>query len=339
MSVCLEMKKILIIKIGAIGDVIMSLPLLQALKHDSEVQITWICGKTVEPLLKKTELIDELISVNEESLFNKGYLSSFLELFSIWKKIGFRFFDRIIILYSDPRYRVISFFSFGKKLFFGKNRKKIPGRYHAEEYLSLGLNLDGPTIPKAIYPSMPVSLEEKFIPIFKSKIPLIALAPGGAKNLLSEISQKRWPIDYYVSLAKQLLQSGYRVAITGSSTDNWVLEHFKNLEVINLVGQTSLLDLISIYKNCSLLITHDSSPLHLAKLAKCPTIALFGPTNPSEFIGEKNHPNIFVFWEGKTLACCPCYDGKKFSVCSKNLCLENISPEVVFKQATWMLDT
>ena len=62
-------KKILIVKIGAIGDVVMALSMIKAidLKYE-EAKITWLCGKTVEPLLSNCSRINEILTLDEKNL-------------------------------------------------------------------------------------------------------------------------------------------------------------------------------------------------------------------------------------------------------------------------------
>ncbi|MGH7838029.1 MAG: glycosyltransferase family 9 protein, partial [Candidatus Binataceae bacterium] len=93
--------------------------------------------------------------------------------------------------------------------------------------------------------------------------------------------------------------------------------------VLDLVGQTSLLDLLAIYGVSDGVITHDSGPLHLAILARAPTVALFGPTLPNHFV-PKGMP-VTVLWGGDDLACRPCFDGKAYAPCRDNRCIKQIS--------------
>ncbi len=115
------MKNTLIIKIGAIGDVVMALPMIKACGG----RVTCVCGKIVRPLIKA----DEVIEVDEKKLL-KGNI---WELFKIWRKLGFRKFDLIIIAHKDWRYRLIPLFIRGEKRVF----KPKPGQYHAQAYLAM----------------------------------------------------------------------------------------------------------------------------------------------------------------------------------------------------------
>jgi len=155
----------------------------------------------------------------------------------------------------------------------------------------------------------------------------VAIAPGGSKNLLSSVDVRRWPVENYVQVAKELIYRENTVFIIGSESDKWVSKYFENTPVVNLIGKTSLTDVVYIYNNCSLLITHDTGLLHLAKLLGIHVIALFGPVHPRWRVGINE--NIKTLWGGLDLHCSPCYNGKTFAECDNNICMKNINPETV----------
>jgi len=328
--------KFLIIKLGAIGDVVMASSMLHAIKENySNPHITWVCGKIVYPLLNLMGGIDEFIIIDEEHLLRGKFLSKAKELLKVWWSLLGRHFDFIIIGYSDSRYKILTLTCFGKRKTFNRNLSKrffpVPGRYHGDEYCRLVLDTDGPNLKPAILPevkiSTPSNLKSLFVP--KTSI-VIALAPGGAKNILSDDFIRRWPIKNYVELAERLINDRCKVIITGSPSDEWVCKEFQNLDIINLVGKTSLIDILEIYAQCDLVITHDSGPMHLAILAGTNLIALFGPTNPYEKVPKSD--KFKILWGGKDLPCRPCYDGKYYAKCDNNLCMQKISVDQVLKE-------
>jgi heptosyltransferase-2 len=327
-------QSILIVKIGAIGDVVMSLPMLSLLREKHpDAFITWVCGETVTPLIEATSLVNRIISVNEKKLFQSGLRIRLLTLLKLWRELFFQSFDLVITAHSDARYRIISFFCRKKQhRFFDRKGKRpfpVPGRYHLNEYVRLANPNEGPNSPVPSFPKLRVMQPSH------RTIPSVILAPGGAKNALADDALRRWPISHYVELAKRLSSHQINLIITGSETDKWIEPYFSEIPYRNLLGKLSLIDFISLLRESDLLITHDSGPLHLSKLANCQTIALFGPTNPFEKVGQNE--NIHVFWGGKDLPCRPCYDGKKYAQCAQNLCLQKIHPEEVAKKALEIL--
>ncbi len=150
----------------------------------------------------------------------------------------------------------------------------------------------------------------------------------GARNILRENALRRWPLGSYAELAAKLVNYGANVIITGDAGDAWVSEAFRGLPVQDLVGKTELEDLLAVYAACDVVVTHDSGPSHLAQLARTPLVALFGPTNPHEFLLHLSGGQLF--WGGAGLSCRPCYDGKDFAACSNNVCLQEIGVDSVY---------
>lgn len=330
------MKKILIVKIGAIGDVILSLPLLSFLQKENP-HITWLSGKAAAPILKATKQIDRLLVVDENRLLAGSRLEKIQTLISIWRQIGGERFDLLLLLHADVRYRTLSLFVRCKdKRHWGKNKHRsypIPGRYHAAEAIALAAGENGPQTFDLQFPELDLP-PSPYAQDFQDK-PLIVLAPGGAKNVLADDALRRWPISHYAELIGRLSTHKCHIAVIGSESDAWILPHLKDLPIHRLLGRMTLLESIAFLKEASLFIAHDSGPLHMAKLAKCPTLALFGPTNPCEKIGPGE--NIQVLWGGKDLSCRPCYSGKSYANCSENRCLKELSPAQVFDAAMDLL--
>jgi heptosyltransferase-2 len=148
---------------------------------------------------------------------------------------------------------------------------------------------------------------------------------------------RRWPLQHYRQLAVELLKRGFRVAITGAPSDNFVRGAFADLSIIDLVSQTSVTELLALFGTCALVITHDSGPLHVAQLAGARTLALFGPTNPAEFVRDPTR--VRVIWGGADLVCRPCYDKRRYAPCGDNRCVKEITVQEVLRAVEQMMAT
>jgi heptosyltransferase II len=320
--------RVLIVKLHAIGDVTMCLPMVTALrKRDPSVQISWLCGKPLAPLIGLMEDID-VIPVDDAKLLNGSIFEKCIELSKLWRKLFGRYFDLIICGYLDSRARLLTLTAISKERRSCARQKggwwAVAGRYQGDEYLRLVTKLDGPEMEPAELPTFRIPLSDRIRGLLgDTRKPLIAVAPGGAKNTRVESPLRRWPLSSYRSLAESLLPKGYSVVVTGGPADDWVSEGFRGLEVTDLVGQTSLTDLIALYGVSAGVVTHDSGPLHLALLARTPTVALFGPTIPQEKVLP--YKWVRILWGGENLACRPCYDGKTYAPCTDNQCMRQIS--------------
>ncbi|MBX9743989.1 MAG: hypothetical protein K2X08_02120 [Chlamydiales bacterium] len=333
------MKNVLIVKVGALGDVVMASPLLLAIKRKYPLaSITWIIGSLAEPLLRATGLVEELLIVDESKLLKGSFFQKLVVLTSLWRRLAFRRFDLCLIAHSDPRYRVLALpIRCRDRRFWSRKGGRlhpIPGRYHAEEYVRLWTQSDEITLPDLSFPPLSLASLQTLKDTYQD-LPWVVVAPGGAKNTLADDALRRWPIRSYVELLKQLSTLPIHLFVTGASHDLWIKPYLEGISCIHMIGHLDVLELLSLLQQSKLLITHDSGPLHLAKMVYCPVIALFGPTQPEEKVGEQE--NVHVLWKGKRFSCSPCYDGKFYAFCQRNRCLEAISPQEVFEKAVLLL--
>lgn len=320
--------RVLIVKIGALGDVVMALPMVDALRSKyPNVSISWVCGRSVASLVQATGSVDELIVVDDARLLGRER-AKYLEAARVWLKLAGRKFDLVLIGHRDRRYRILvsgvrarqrrSLTRLAERQF------PIPGRYYGHEHVRLSVEAEGPQVRPRSLPFVPTTLsaylEEA---ITGAKRPLVALAPGGAKNVARDQPLKRWPLQSYVELATALISRDCGVLMVGSSSDDWVKEPFTKLNVIDLVGRTNILELLGVFVKCDAIVTHDSGPMHLAALARARLVALFGPTDPAAFAPRES--NVKVLWGGADLTCRPCYDGLQYAKCQNNQCMKQIS--------------
>jgi heptosyltransferase II len=324
--------RVLVVKIAPIGDVVLSLSMVTALRREHQcAEIVWLCGKSVAPLLSEIPSI-ELITVDEARLLTGSFFQRIGQVLSVWRRILARRFDLVVLGYSDRRYKILTFpaaartrRAFNRK---GGRWWPVPGRYHGDEFARLITGVDGPHASSAALPRINPRLSEQLAALTRGRT-VIALAPGGARNLLEDVMLRRWPLDLYRRLAQELAHRRFSVAIVGAPSDTWVRVAFDGVDVLDLIGRTSLPELVAFYQRCAAVVTHDSGPMHLAVLAGAPTVALFGPTVPGEKVPKSGR--IRVIWGGENLPCRPCYDGKVYAACSDNRCMKQISVAQVVK--------
>ena len=326
----------LIVKLAAIGDVVMSLPMVSAIRAaHPQARITWMCGSSVASLLKCVKGIDEFVIVDERAMLAGATPRKLLAVAAAWLRIGGRSFDAVYIGHSDPRYRFLAGpvrAGLRRSLGGGRgHRALVQRRTHTDEYVRLVTGLDDFRAPAfaapAIDPRLSPSLEAR-IDRFADGRALVALIPGGARNVARENSLRRWPLDSYAALARALDQRGLAVMIAGDSADAWVRPAF-GASTLDLIGATTLVDLAALFRRCIVVVSHDTGPLHLARLVGAHVVALLGPTPPSMFFREERR--TFPIWAGKTLPCAPCYDGFEFAACSNNVCMQMIGCEQVLE--------
>lgn len=160
-------------------------------------------------------------------------------------------------------------------------------------------------------------------------------------NASSLIETRKWPIERYIELVRQLLRDpDVAVAITGVASERGdarrIVTAVQSERVVDLTGQTTLDDLLHLFDLADLLVTNDSGPGHFAALTDIPILVLFGPETPALY--RPLSPNCTVVYAG--LACSPCVSAfnQKRSACRDNQCLKVISVQEVYAAARRILD-
>jgi heptosyltransferase-2 len=318
-------QRILIVKVGAIGDVIMALPMVTEIRRSHpEAKISWLCGRIPGDLLKLVPDIDELIEIDETQLLRGTFLARMAVLIGVWWKLLGHSFDLICVGHSDPRYRYLALTCrAGTRRSFADSHALIPGRHHTFEYVRLISGKDGPDANGFVsQPALKLSAPTDIIGR-AAGVPLVILAPGGAQNVMRTDALRRWPLEHYATLAKNLIARGMKVAIVGAQSDSYVRHAFLHIDVVDLIGRTDLSSLISTIAAADMVVSHDSSAGHIACLTGTSQIGLFGPTMMAEKLFPRE--NSVGLWGGEHLACRPCYDGKNYHRCPSNLCMQDIS--------------
>ena len=333
--------RVLIVKLGAIGDVVMALPMLEALEREHPgSRIDWIVGHVAAPVLRCVESETlRIIETDERALFRGSHAERFGALLSTWRKLRFRRYDRIYILNGDRRYGVIPLWNVGERVWLTKRssgRAGVPGRHASSEYANMVMGADStfpiPGYPRLSLPGLPAEVESSLSGL-PSKI--VAISPGGAKNVMREEGLRRWPADRYLELVHSLKSAGHPLLLIGGPGDEWVSERFGKMVDLDLVGRLSLPETMAVLKRTSVLVTHDSGQLHLGDLVGVPVVGLFGPTMQSE--KEPIQSRHRTLWGGESMGCRPCYDGRRYAACKNNRCLGDIPVENVVAAVEAML--
>lgn len=145
---------------------------------------------------------------------------------------------------------------------------------------------------------------------------LIALAPGGGRNIKQTMLTRLWPVDRYIELIGNFLQAGpYRIVLIAGPDDGPVIQPI--LDRYPQCIDTSALSFgekASLLRRCRLLVGNDSAPIHMASALSVPTYSLWGPTNPKRYGDPAQHHTTFF----KKVECSPCYSYGEFPACNDN---------------------
>ena len=163
--------------------------------------------------------------------------------------------------------------------------------------------------------------------------------PGGGNNWAAETTIKRWPTERISNLIT-LLHTAYpdlAIVVTGDTGDRAVVtELCRRFPFLNdYCEKTNLDELAFLFATSKLVITPDTAALHLAAAVSATVIALFGPTSPEQLMPFNNAVKLIR----TRLQCAPCYFGI-FTGCrtGKADCMTSISAEDVFSVVTMELE-
>lgn len=151
--------------------------------------------------------------------------------------------------------------------------------------------------------------------------PILALCPGAAYG-----PAKRWPEEYFASVALQKINTGWQVWLFGSKQDEIVIEKIRELiakPTVSFAGKINLLETIDLLSLADAVVTNDSGLLHMAASLNKPLVAIYGSTSAifTPPLGEKSK----VLQEN--LPCRPCF--KRECPLQHLNCMHAIKPEKV----------
>lgn len=321
-----NVKKILVIKLRQLGDVLLTTPLFQVLKETCpDAEIDAYVYQEAKELLEDHPAVSEIL-VYDRAWKKRSFFSRLKKEISVFSQIRKKGYDLVINLTEGDRGAIGALISkapirvgFLPK---GKIQKKIYHYLIKESPLprhSVEKNLDALRVIGIFPPMEKRKLFFSISSIAREKVdaliqgPFILIHPGSRWRF------KCWPIQKMRELTSHLLEKGEKVVFSGSF-DPLELEMIekitKGLDVLNLAGKLSLKELAALIEKSEYLISVDSLPFHLASALKKSVIALFGPTSEKTW-GPWQNPFATVLT--KPLSCRPCYldgcGGSKMSDC------------------------
>lgn len=336
-----NLKKILVIRAGMLGDVLLTTSLVKAIrKKYPKTKIYYLVGEWSKDILKDNKDINKLIAFDDTIVFKR----KFFQVLNLIRTLRKERFDLCFVLDKSYLWNIFAFlckipfrigFDREGEGFCNNLNVKFDGTKHELDYyleicrlLDIKLEEDREDINLAISKKDEVfatgiikkyNLENKTI---------IGIAPGGAKNPGQEMTVKRWPKERYIELINRLIKNKkISVILFGGKDDVGLAQDIaKNTRanIVNLAGKSTIQESAALIKKCNLFITHDSGLMHIAAAVKIPLLVLFGPTSATRF-APKNSAVI-----KSHLSCAPCYDiYGNYKQCENAVCMESISTEEV----------
>jgi heptosyltransferase I len=331
--------KILIIKLSAIGDVVQTLPALEAIKRvfpDSE--ITWVVEEAASGILEGHPLINRLL-VSQRRAWMRLLRNPFTALRGLSSIIRFVYLLRSISYDIAIDFQglfksgvLIGIAHADRKIGFDRTRElsylflneRLPAydieKHAIERYLDIAQYLGASDVSPVC--ALPIEREQEMIKqrIHAVKSPdrrLIIMNPG------ARWATKLWPEKNFAELADRLIQEKNAMVIfTGGLDDRRMIERvltlMKHSNVENWAGETTLKELAALASVSDMFITTDTGSMHLAAAVGAKVLALFGPTAPWR-TGPYGRSNTVV---RSGIDCSPCFQRN----CGKNvMCMTGIT--------------
>jgi ADP-heptose:LPS heptosyltransferase len=343
------MKKVLIFRFSAMGDVALVLPVvLNVLKLNPDLKITIVTREKFKTFFEGHEQIDVFVADFDKN--HKGFLG-LIKLFAELKSISPNY---VLDLHQNIRTQVLKFFfrltrakvfgfdkgrSAKKKLVKNLEFRQLPhvtDRY-LEVFKQAGLIPQDSKIgnlPAFFQINLDAELKiKKWLDDNFKYNKLIGMAP------FAQHKGKIWPLEKYENLIR-LINQDYpdtkMLVFGGGKSENQKIALLKAKlpSIENLVGKFSLKEELALIKMLDLMICGDSSNMHFATLSNIPVISIWGSTHRFAGFGALFQSEDFTIEISKDkLECRPCsVYGNKPCIRNDYACLEWISPEMVFEK-------
>jgi heptosyltransferase-2 len=327
----IEKDKILVIQTAFLGDVILALPVVQALKTFlPESKADFLCIPATADVLENNPDINKVIVYDKKGA---DKIDKFIEMLS---EVREEEYDIVICPHRSFRSAMLTYYSeaktrigFDKNSFSGLLTHKV--HYVQSEHEVLR-NLElVKAVPGIEYDQTKISLQPKLYPsqddinivnhLF-NKSNLISFAP------CSKWFTKQLTMGKSIEIVNKLITEGYNVALVGGAADEDygfdLQTHIHDDALINLAGKLTPLQSYVVMTKSKAVITVDSASQHLAAAAGVPVVLIYGSTNSSFGFYPLTSKNVII--ENNQLNCRPCTDhGRDSCPLGHFKCIEDLS--------------
>jgi len=322
-------RKILVVKPSSLGDVVHSLPFLNALNRCyPKAEIHWVIAKELEGLLEHHPMVRKSIVINKD-LWKKITRAgdTVKEIRQLYQELRNEHYDLVVDLQGLLRSGLISMATHapvrvgfaeareGSRFFYTRKVKGGKGMHAVDRYMKIAEEL-GCSADEIIFPLPLQQRESDKMRRIRADLHQYAVIVPGARW-----KTKIWPAKNFGNVAAEL---PIRSVVIGSSGDRGIAERVVSSscgKAVSLAGETELSELIELMRGASVVITNDSGPMHIAAALNIPVIAVFGPTSPV-LTGPYGRGHVILQTREP---CAPCFNRE----CTDMKCMREITPEAV----------
>jgi ADP-heptose:LPS heptosyltransferase len=329
--------RILVIKLRAIGDVVLATAVLPNLrKAFPGAEIHFLTEKPSMPVLDGNPFVDRTDTVPADPWSRSRNGSSWAEFFQFIRRLRRARYDLVFDLFGNPRSawltawsgaRIRVGFDFrGRRFAYNRIAEPRGGRVHEVEFNLDALRRIGiPVVDsKPLFPLGSGEIETAGRWLSKNKIRSGKLA---ALHVWGSWPAKRWGLDAFARLGDALVRDrGFDVVLLWGPGEKRYAETVRGLmrQPCILAPEMTLKGLGALLARCTLVVANDSGPMHISAAVGTPTVGIFGPTN-WRLQGPYGGKNVPVFKMG--LECLGCNRLE----CGDLKCMETLGVEEVLK--------
>jgi len=332
---------ILIIKLTAVGDVVLSSAAFGAIRQKfPNAQIICLTSPAAAAIVQSCPHLNGTIVVDPK-------FKNFQALWKMSQELRRYHFDKVVDLQNNRVSHLLAFLTMAKetygynngKLAFLLSRKikndirNIPPVEHQFRILKmLGIDYD-PDIRLKLWPR---AVDEAYVQSLLDSEWLSGdhIIVGLNVSASGQWPTKNWPLAHMAKLCDILGHKNIRVILTGEDKDKIKARKLMaraHAKPASFVGKTTILQLAALIKRCRVYITADSAPLHVAAGMQVAVIALFGPTDARRHMPPADKSVVLH----KPMKCAPCYSGR--CKIKTHACMNDILPEEVAKKVMQLI--
>ncbi len=336
---CVRRPRVLVWKLSAVGDVVLSTPSLRAVrKRFPDSDITLVVARSAYEAVARCPYMNEFLIFDR-----KGKDRSLRRRLALIRRLRREAFDVSVDLQNSKVTHLMAWaggipvrIGYDRKWGWLLNRRvRLPKVVmaplaHQQHLLShAGIEPDGDRLE--LWPSaLDAQAADRLLAGVPAEMLLIGVHPGGSERWKT----KRWDPERWAALIDALAERRIRVVVTGGPEERDAIETLTvrlRSQPLIVAGRTSLMELACVIKRCHVFIGHDSSPLHLAAAMGTPMVALFGPTDPRRHLPPAFRGQVIK----KDVFCSPCYSPRCRTV--THACMQRIQVDEVLRTALAVL--
>lgn len=349
-----QVRRILVIRLDLLGDVVLSIPAIEALGAAfPQARVDLLVLPYTAPLVEGLTGVGVVLQLDVNAYRRVGGWRHVGQILATIHRLRRQRYDLAVGLsglmggvfaaLSGARWRV----GYEGETYRGCYNVPVPGRRYERPHHEVEYGLDlvralgtrapsrAPRVHRRALKHPPAGATFR---VLRSKpdAPYAVLVPGASNG-----TAKRWPAPFWSQLGDRLAREGHlSILISGAASERALAEAVARgmaTPAVNTAGETTVEGLVDLLAGAAVVVAGDTGPLHLAAALGTPVVGIYGPTDPAN--SSPLGASRAVVRLG--LGCSPCYDLRSPAECKlpdrSVACMWGLHPDRVFQAACEVL--